>query len=103
VISQEEFLNNLKNKNLLRVGFGNTVSAERIIAIIDPDSAPMKRLIKYARHEYDLTDLTSDHPVRAIIDDNKVFLSAIKAETLSDRFNKLKSKELMSWPIKETR
>ena len=82
MISQEEFLKNLKNKNLLRVGFGNTVPAERIIAIIDSNSSPIKRLIKDARHENNLIDLTSGHPARALIitDDKRVFLSAIKTK-----------------------
>ncbi|MGB6010751.1 MAG: extracellular matrix/biofilm biosynthesis regulator RemA family protein [Desulfobacterales bacterium] len=65
----------MKSKNLLRVGFGKKVSAERIIAIVNPDSAPMKRLKTDARQQNNLIDLTSNHSTRSMIimDDNRVF------------------------------
>jgi regulator of extracellular matrix RemA (YlzA/DUF370 family) len=88
----------MESKNFLFVRFGKKVSVERIIAIVNPDSAPMKRFKTDAREQHNLTDLTSDRPVRSIIimDDNRVILSAIKTETLSDRFNKLISEEVTS-------
>jgi extracellular matrix regulatory protein A len=75
-------------KTLLNIGFGNTVVAERVIAIVGPHSAPMKRLKDEARDENRLIDATHGRRTRSIIvmDSNHVVLSAIQAETVSQRF-----------------
>lgn len=75
-------------KSLLNIGFGNTVVAERVIAIVGPNSAPMKRLKDEAREENRLVDATHGRRTRSIIimDSNHVVLSAIQAETVSQRF-----------------
>ena len=75
-------------KSLLNIGFGNTVVAERVIAIVGPNSAPMKRLKDEAREENRLVDATQGRRTRSIIvmDSNHVVLSAIQAETVSQRF-----------------
>jgi len=75
-------------KTLLNIGFGNTVAAERVVAIVAPNSAPMKRLKDEARDEKRLIDATHGRRTRSIIvmDSNHVVLSAIQAETVSQRF-----------------
>ena len=83
-------------KNLLNIGFGNTVVAERIVAIVGPASAPMKRLKDEAREENRLIDATHGRRTRAVIvtDSNHVILSAIQAETIAQRFEQIKTPAL---------
>lgn len=80
------------DQNLLNIGFGNTVAAERVIAIVSPNSAPMKRLKDEAKDEKRLIDATHGRRTRSIIvmDSNHIVLSAIQAETISQRFTTLK-------------
>jgi len=79
-------------KALLNIGFGNTVAAERVVAIVAPNSAPMKRLKDEARDERRLVDATHGRRTRSLIimDSNHVVLSAIQAETISQRYITLK-------------
>ena len=80
------------DKNLLNIGFGNTVAAERVVAIVSPNSAPMKRLKDEAKDEKRLIDATQGRRTRSIIimDSNHIVLSAIQAETISQRYTTLK-------------
>lgn len=73
---------------LLNIGFGNTVVVGRIVAIVTPGSAPMKRLKEDAKEEKRLIDATQGRRTRSVIitDSNHVILSAIQAETISQRF-----------------
>lgn len=73
---------------LLNIGFGNTVVAGRVVAIVTPSSAPMKRLKEEAKEAKRLIDATQGRRTRSIIitDSNHVILSAIQAETVSQRF-----------------
>lgn len=73
---------------LLNIGFGNTVVSRRVISIVTPGSAPMKRLKEDAKEEKRLIDATQGRRTRSIIitDSNHVILSAIQAETISQRF-----------------
>ena len=68
---------------LLNIGFGSTVAAERVVAIVSPNSAPMKRLKDEAKEEKRLVDATHGRRTRSIIvmDSNHIVLSAIQAET----------------------
>ncbi len=79
-------------KSLLNIGFGNTVVAERVVAIVAPNSAPMKRLKDEAKKEKRLVDATHGRRTRSIIimDSNHIVLSAIQAETISQRYITLK-------------
>lgn len=72
---------------LLNVGFGNVVVAGRIIAIVNPSSAPSRRLKDEAKEVRKLVDATNGRRTRAIIvtDSDHVVLSAIQAETLAQR------------------
>jgi hypothetical protein len=80
---------------LLNIGFGNTVVAERVVAIVSPNAAPMKRLKNEARDEKRLIDATHGRRTRSIIvmDSNHIVLSAIQAETISQRYSTLKGSE----------
>lgn len=73
---------------LINIGFGNTVSANRVIAIVSPESAPVKRIISEARDRTQLIDATYGRRTRAvmIIDSGHVILSAIQPETVAQRF-----------------
>ena len=82
-------------QSLLNIGFGNTVVAERVIAIVSPNSAPMKRLKDEAKDDKRLLDATHGRRTRSIIvmDSNHIVLSAIQAETISQRYATLKDSE----------
>lgn len=84
------------DQNLLNIGFGSSVVSERIVAIVSPNSAPMKRLKDEARNEKRLIDATHGRRTRSIIvmDSNHVVLSAIQAETISQRYAMLKDSTL---------
>lgn len=72
---------------LVNIGFGNMLAAERIIAIVSPDSAPVKRMISEARDERRVIDATQGRRTRAVIqtDSNHLVLSALQPETISGR------------------
>ncbi|MCU0591597.1 MAG: DUF370 domain-containing protein [Desulfobacterales bacterium] len=77
---------------LLNIGFGSTVVSDRVVAIVSPNSSPMKRLKDEAREDRRLIDATYGRRTRSIIilDSNHIVLSAIQAETISQRFAVLK-------------
>ncbi|MFW6081028.1 MAG: DUF370 domain-containing protein [Desulfosalsimonas sp.] len=81
--------------NLLNIGFGGTIVAEEVIAILSPNSAPMKRLKDDAKDENRLIDATHGRRTRSIIitRTNHIVLSAMQAETISQRFSALKEKQ----------
>src|SRR5690606_3796506 len=72
---------------LINIGFGNIVSANRIISIVSPDSAPIKRIIQEARERSMLIDATYGRRTRAVIitDSDHVILSAVQPETVAHR------------------
>ena len=72
---------------LINIGFGNTVSANRIVAIVSPESAPIKRIIQEARDGERLIDATYGRRTRAVIimDSDHVILSAVQPETVAHR------------------
>ncbi len=74
---------------LINIGFGNIVSASRIISIVSPESAPIKRLIQEARDRGMLIDATYGRRTRAVIitDSDHVVLSAVQPETVAQRLN----------------
>jgi extracellular matrix regulatory protein A len=73
---------------LINIGFGNIVAANRIIAIVSPESAPIKRLISDARDRGELIDATYGRRTRGIIisDNGHIILSALQPETIGNRF-----------------
>ena len=72
---------------LVNIGFGNIVSANRIIAIVSPESAPIKRIISEAREGGNLIDATYGRRTRAVIftDSDHIILSAVQPETVAHR------------------
>ncbi|MCW7754183.1 DUF370 domain-containing protein [Desulfobotulus sp. H1] len=83
------------DQNLLSIGFGSSVVADRVVAIVSPNSAPMKRLKDEAKEDKRLVDATHGRRTRSIIvlDSNHVVLSAIQSETISQRYGALKDHE----------
>ena len=84
---------------LINIGFGNIILAERIIAIISPDSAPVKRMIQESKDNGKRIDATCGRKTRAVIimDSGHIILSAVQPETVAGRLtqgnNILTSKE----------
>lgn len=74
---------------LINIGFGNMVSASRLVAIVSPESAPIKRIIQEARDRGVLIDATYGRRTRAVIimDSDHVVLSAIQPETVAGRMS----------------
>jgi hypothetical protein len=74
---------------LINIGFGNIVSANRIISIVSPESAPIKRIIQEARDRHMLIDATYGRRTRAVIitDSDHVILSAVQPETVAHRLS----------------
>ena len=74
---------------LINIGFGNIVSAHRIISIVSPESAPIKRIIQEARDAGMLIDATYGRRTRAVIicDSQHVILSAVQPETVANRLS----------------
>ena len=76
------------DNRMINVGFGNTVVANRILAIVKPNSSPMKKLKDEAKSNNRLIDVTEGRRTRSIIilDSNHVILSSVQRETLTQRF-----------------
>ncbi|MCI8618790.1 MAG: DUF370 domain-containing protein [Oscillospiraceae bacterium] len=72
---------------LINIGFGNMVSSNRLLALVSPDSAPIKRLIQEAKERGMLIDASYGRRTRAVIimDTDHVILSAIQPETIANR------------------
>lgn len=81
---------------LINIGFGNIVLANRIIAIVSPESAPIKRVIQNARDDEKLIDATYGRRTRAVIvmDSGHIILSAILPETVGHRIESKDNLEL---------
>ena len=75
---------------LVNIGFGNIVSANRIVAIVSPESAPIKRVINEARDRGMLVDATYGRRTRAVIvtDSDHIILSAVQPETVAHRLDR---------------
>lgn len=73
----------------INIGFGNMVAADRVVAIANPDSAPIKRLIQDSKDDGRAVDVTCGRRTRAVIitDSEHVILSAIQAETIANRLD----------------
>ncbi len=80
---------------LVNIGFGNVVSAARVIAIVTPGSSPMKRLREEAKKRGKLVDATEGRRTRSIIitDSDHIILSALQAETITQRFSEGKESD----------
>ena len=74
---------------LVNIGFGNLVSADKVVAVVSPESAPIKRIVQEARDKGSLIDATYGRRTRAVIimDSDHVVLSAVQPETVANRLN----------------
>ena len=74
---------------LINIGFGNMVSASRLIAVVSPESAPIKRMVQEARERGNLVDACYGRRTRAVLitDSDHIILSALQPETLAGRWN----------------
>jgi regulator of extracellular matrix RemA (YlzA/DUF370 family) len=82
--------------DLVNIGFGNFVNSTRVITILNPGSAPMKRIKEEAKIQKKLIDATYGRRTRAIIitDSNHIILSSIQAETIAHRFTEATGQNL---------
>ncbi len=73
---------------LINIGFGNMVAAGRLVAIVSPESAPIKRIVQDAKDRGTLIDATYGRRTRAVLitDSDHVILSAVQPETVANRF-----------------
>lgn len=80
---------------LINIGFGNMVSAERVVAVVSPDSAPIKRIMRDAADKGMLIDASFGRKTRAVIvtDSDHVVLSALGPDTLAGRLREAESEE----------
>ena len=74
---------------LINIGFGNMISAGRLIAIVSPESAPIKRMVQEARDRGNLVDASFGRKTRAVLitDSDHIILSALQTETVAARLN----------------
>lgn len=74
---------------LINIGFGNMVSTAKLVAIVSPESAPVKRIVQEAKDKGNIIDATQGRRTRAVIitDSDHVILSAIQPETIANRLN----------------
>ena len=80
---------------LINIGFGNMVSASRLVAIVSPESAPIKRIMQDAKEQGTLIDATYGRRTRAVIltDSDHVILAALQPEAVANRFNDREDEE----------
>lgn len=80
---------------LINIGFGNIVAANRVVAIVSPESAPIKRMVQEARDKGILIDATFGRRTRAVVvtDSEHIILSALQPETIANRFGTLNAQE----------
>ena len=73
----------------ISIGYGNLVAADRVVALVSPDSAPVKRLVQDAREAGRVIDVSCGRRTRAVIitDSDHVILSAVQAETIANRLD----------------
>ncbi len=90
--------------NLINIGFGNIVSGSRVVAIVGPDAAPIKRIVQEARDKGLLIDATCGRRTRAVLitDSDHVILSAIQTETIAGRAQSREDESTASEAVEDT-
>ena len=88
----------MKSAQLVSIGFGNIVQASRIVAIVSPDSAPIKRIIADARERNLLIDASCGRKTRAVLimDSEHIILSGLQSETIAHRLSAEWNEEVQS-------
>lgn len=76
---------------LINIGFGNVVNSDKIVAVVNPDAAPVKRLVQSAKERGSIVDATQGRRTKSVIitQENMIVLSALQADTISKRFNSI--------------
>lgn len=89
---------------LVNIGFGNIVSAERIVAIVSPESAPIKRMVQEAKDGKTAVDATYGRRTRAVLimDSGHIILSAVQPETVGGRIDKTISQDEINKQLAES-
>ena len=82
-------------KQFIHIGFGNLVNTDKIIAVVSPDSAPIKRLVQNAREKGTAIDATQGRKTKAVLvmEDNQVVLSALLPDTIGNRVQSERTEE----------
>ncbi len=77
--------------NLINIGYGNMVSADKMVSVVSPDSAPIRRLIQQAREKFKLVDGTCGRRTRAVMvfESGHIILSALMPDTITQRIEQL--------------
>lgn len=80
---------------LINIGFGNLMSSEKLLAVVAPDSAPVKRIVSEARSSGLLIDATCGRKCKSVLisDSNHVVLSAVSCETIQNRASESEDKD----------
>ena len=80
---------------LVNIGYGNMLATERLVAVVSPEAAPIRRMIQYARYSGRVIDATCGHKTRAVIvtDSEHVVLSPLMPETVAARIDERKGME----------
>ena len=88
---------------LVNIGFGNLVSSDRIVAIVSPESAPIKRMIQECKDDKSAIDATYGRRTRAVLimDSGHIILSAVQPETVGGRIDKSISQDDVVKPVAE--
>ena len=92
VFSEKDFRRYRKGRivaKLINIGFGNVVNSDKIIAVVSPEAAPVKRMVQRAKESNRIIDATQGRRTKSVIftENNKIILSALQPETLAGRFN----------------
>lgn len=74
---------------LVNIGFGNVVSSDKVLSVVNPDASPIKRLVSHAREQERVIDATQGRKTKSVIftSENIIILSALQTETITKRFN----------------
>lgn len=80
---------------LINIGFGNAVNTDKVVAVVCPDAAPVKRLVQNAKNTGSLVDATQGRKTKAVIvtEGEKIVLSALQPETIARRFSEYEEKD----------
>lgn len=79
---------------LINIGFGNVVNTDKVVAVVCPDAAPVKRLVQNAKSLGSLVDATQGRKTKAVVvtEGDKVILSALQPETITRRFSEYEAR-----------
>ncbi len=77
--------------NLINIGYGNVISADKLISVVSPDSAPIKRLMQQAKEMFKLVDGTCGRRTRAVLvfESGHIILSALMPDTITQRIEQM--------------